>query len=262
MKTGELIRYSRSLIKGKRGRLLLICLLPVCGAVTLRTAETAVYCMMLYLGGKPAELFSSETAMLAAAVFAALRCMVCAPLRFAAAQRLWENAEGREQLTPVTEFLTRGSFLRRSAVAAFLVKLTGALALIPAAVSGSTAYLALRDGAGTGELFGALHCTVLTLILFVWWLKVKTGMAAVPFLMAADGGLSPIKLIIRSHRLMRGRRRVFVFLAFRYLLPAVFLFPLPEAGTAAALSISIFLREDEYREERRASMITGYRRTA
>ena len=262
MKTGELIRYSRRLIKGQRAGLLLICLLPVCASVTLRTAETAAYCMMLYLGGRPAELFASETAMLAAAVFAALRCIVCAPLRFAAARRLWENTERSGRLTPVTELLTQGRFLRRSAGAAFLVKITGALALMPAAASGAAAYLVLHDGAGTEELFGALHCTVLTVILLVWWIKVKTGMAAVPFLMAADDGISPVRLLIRSQRLMRGRKRVFVFLAFRYLLSAFFLFPLPEAGTAAALSVSIFLREDEYREERRAAMIKSSIRTA
>jgi len=262
MKTGELIRYSRGLIRGRRGRLLLICLLPVCGRLTLRAAETALLCLMLYFGGRPAELFVSDTVLLCAAVFAALRCMVCAPLSYAAAHRLRETAEDEDGFTPVTELLTSSSFLRRSVAAAFLVRLTGALALIPAAASGSCAWLLLRDGAGTWELFAALHCTVLTALLLVWWIKVKTGMAAVPFLMVADSGISPLRLVIRSQRLMRGRKRVFIFLAIRYLFPALLLFPLPEAGTAAALSVSIFLREDEYLEERRAAMITGCRKTA
>ena len=262
MKTGELIRYSRGLIKGQRGRLLLICLLPVCGRLTLRAAETALFCLMLYFGGRPAELFTSDTVLLCGAVFAALRCMVCAPLSYASAHRLWETAAGKDSFTPVTELLTGSRFLRKSTAAAFLVRLTGALALIPAAASGSCAWCLLREGAGTWELFAALHGTVLTALLLVWWIKVKTGMAAVPFLMAADSSISPLRLIIRSQRLMRGRKRVFISLALRYLFPALLLFPLPEAGTAAALSVSIFLREDEYREERRAAMIKSSIRTA
>lgn len=262
MKTGELIRYSRRLIRGKRCRLLLICLLPVCGRLTLRAAETAVFCLLLYFGGKPGELFTSDTALLCAAVTAALRCMACAPLSYAAAHRLWETVQGAEELTPATELLSGGRFLRRSTAAAFIVRLISALALLPAAASGACAYLLLRDGAGTWELFAALHCTVLTMLLLVWWIKVKTGMAAVPFLMAEYGGVSPLRLVVRSQRLMRGRKRVFVSLAFRYLFPALLLFPLPEAGTAAALSVSIFLREDEYREERRTAAITELRRTA
>lgn len=262
MKTGELIRYSRKLIKGRRAGLLLVCLLPLCGRLTLHTAETAVYCLMLYAGRRPAELFTGDTAFLTAAVFAALRCILCAPLDCAAAHRLREAADGKKVFTPVTDLLSRGRFLRRSTAAAVIHRIVSGLALAPALLSAGMTYTLFSRGGDTEEVFALLHSSVLTALLIWWWLKVKTGMAAVPFLMADSPDTSALRLTIRSMKMLRGRKHILVFLGLRYALPGLLLFPLPEAGTAAALSISIFLREDEYRRQREISVTAAAKKTA
>ena len=91
MKTHQLIRYSRQKIAGRRGEILLICLVPLSAEIFLLLGEAAVYCIMLYFGDlNPAELFTAgnieQTIM--AVLFVITRIIVMPPLWCAVSVRI------------------------------------------------------------------------------------------------------------------------------------------------------------------------------
>ncbi|MBR2283599.1 MAG: hypothetical protein IJ874_04150 [Ruminococcus sp.] len=250
MPFGELVRFSKGLLKDRRSELTLICLLPVCASLSCRAAETAACCLLLYFfqpENGALSLFSGDILLqtLFTAALSLLRLIIVSPLYFAAAERLWSVCcEG--QSVPLTQLLSDKGFILRSILVQLLRRLISAAALAPALLTGYQVYRILSGGGGTDELFLALHLSVLTLILLSGWIWVITGTSAAPFL-AAEYHESPLRTVFRSFRLLRGRKKVILRIFIRYFIPAAAIAPLPELGLCTGLCTAIFLREDEYR---------------
>lgn len=253
MRVRELIRYSEGLLRGRRLRTTLVCLMPAAAEIFFRTAEACVYVMLLYFGGAaPIALFSGENILqpLITAGFAAVRWTAAAPLSYAAAYRLCGICSGRPDAA-LSDVLADGRSIRRSIAALIWTKLAGLLAVAPAVFFGITAYSLFTEGGGTFRSFMTLHAAALTVISVGIWLSVKLSMVAVPYLLAEYPQKSAFRTVLLSLRLMSGRRVIFIRLIFAYL-PAmltVIAAPFALAGlkTAFAQSIDIFIREEEYR---------------
>lgn len=254
MKLRELIRYSKALLKNNRISTMIICLLPFLPEIFFRFAEATIYSLILYFGNmKPLALFSGENPLqIVIAVFiSVLRLLTTAPLIYVSAFRLCEICydSRRKNFTSVSEIFINGRNFRRSLAVSLWTKFIGLIALVPAGVSGIIAYYFFMN---TDNLLIIVQTIVLTIVSLFLWINVRLTLLAVPFLMAHFPQKSVFRLVFHSFRFMRGRRADIFKLFTAYSFPIITLITapyfLPEMMTAFALSISIYVREDDYSE--------------
>lgn len=252
----KLIRYSGALLRGRRTVTGLVCLLPAAAWVFFRSAEACFYAMFLYFSGKaPLSLFDGSIPLQTAVTigFTIVRWTVTAPLVYICAYRLCEIcSEKSAPLTPLTTVLTAKGSVGRSISALVWVKLFSFIALIPAAFFGTAAYRIFNARSDTSGLFMTLHAVSLTVVSLVIWLSLKLSFTAVPFLLVKYPERSSLRTVLYSIRFMRGRRRVFMKLSL-ICLPMMLSviavpFVLPVLCTSFALSVDIFIKEEEYLE--------------
>lgn len=256
MKIRELTGFSRHLLKGRRLRTAMICILPFAASLFFRTAEACVYSLLLYFGEmKPIELFSGRNrAQLAIAVFfTILRWTVCAPLIYGAACRLCEiTAEKRPPYRRFSDIILSRRSFRRSVAAQLWVKLFSMAALVPTIFFGTTAYSLFVTSRTAGELFMTAHAIVLTAVSAVIWLTVRLSLAAVPLFLVKFPRVSVFRVVIGTLGFMKGRRSTLLRLLAAYtpMLLSIAAIPyiLPEMMTAYSLSIDIYIKEKEYLE--------------
>lgn len=252
MKLRELTRYSKALLKNNRISTMIICLLPFLPEIFFRFAEATVYSLILYMGDiKPLSLFSGENPLqVTVAVLSSLfRWLTTSPLIYISAFRLCEICydSRRKNFTPISEVFLNGRNFRRSLAVSLWTEFIGLLALIPAGVAGTASYYFITN---TDNLFVIVQIIVLTIILLFFWLNVRLTLFTVPFLMAHFPHKSVFRLVFYSFRFMHGRHTDIFRLFAAYMLPVLIAAPcfLPEMMTAFALSISIYIREDDYSE--------------
>lgn len=253
MKLRELIKYSKALLKHNRISTILVCLMPFMPEIFFRSSEATIYSLLVYIGEmNPLSLFSGENPLqVTIAVFIMiLRWFTTAPLVYVSNYRLCEICyENRNNFTPLSEVLINGRNFRRSLAVSLWTKLIGILALIPAGICGLTAYYFIMN---TDDLFMVVQAFVLTIVSLYFWLNVRLTLFVVPFLMAHFPQKSVFKLVWYSFRFMRGRRGGMIKLFMAYAFPMITLITapyfLPELMTAFSLSISIYVREDDYSE--------------
>lgn len=271
MKTYELISYSRRRIKGNRRRILLICLLPLGAELFFRTAETALYSILLYFGEMPpTALFTGENSehLAIAAIFAALRLFICPPLWCAAAVRMKEFTDEKGKKTSFSDMLLNGRFIRRSISAAFWTKMVSAAASIPSILLAGFAVQLVSKGADSRGLIIASNAAALSAAFAFFWLTVRASLTAVPFLLAEFPKKGGFSAVMSSLKFMRGRRKMPLLLAAAYILPMLTIvaipFLIPELAAAFSIGISIYLKEDEYvlgeQEEFQSGRVGFYRK--
>lgn len=254
MKLRELIKYSKTLLKHNRISTIIVCLLPFLPEILFRSVETTVYSLLLYIGEmNPLSLFSGENPLqVTIAVFIMiLRWLTTAPLAYVSAYRLCEICydNNRHNFTPLSVILINGRNFRRSLAVSLWTKFIGILALIPAGICALTAYYFIMN---TDDLFMVVQAVVLTIVSLYFWLNVRLTLLAVPFLMAHFPQKSVFKLVWYSFRFMHGRHTSMLKLFMAYAFPVMTIvtapYFLPELMTAFSLSISIYVREDDYSE--------------
>lgn len=251
MRVSELVRYSRKLLKHKRGKVMLLCLLPFGAELAFRSAEAAVCCLVLYFGSAvPAELFTGGSPELAVctAVCGVLRIVFCPPLLYGVIRKLVMLSGGKTS-PAMTDLLTDLRFVRRSITAELWCRAIGIAAAVPVIVSGGAFCRIASNGGGEDALFGLLVTGAGTLLLAVLWLSVRLSLTAVPFLTVMDVRRSTLSTALYSLRFLSGRKSLLVRLMAVYALPVLSLaglpFFLPELMTAFTLCLSIFLLEDQ-----------------
>ncbi|MDE6664916.1 MAG: hypothetical protein K2K14_01825 [Ruminococcus sp.] len=257
MKLREVIRYSKDLLKKRRISTMIICLLPLSSELFFRFAEATVYSLVLYFGDiNPVSLFSGENPLqiLTAVSSSVLRWFVGSPLIYAVSFRLCEVCyENRtHRFTTLSEILLNGKNFRRSLAVSLWTKIIGVVTLLPAGICGMTAYYFIVNGKTTNDLFITVHAIVFTVVSLFLWLNVRITMMTVPFLMAHFPNKSVFRLVCCSFRFMRGRHTDILKLFASYILPMMTIvsipYLIPEVMTAFSLSISIYIREDDYSE--------------
>ena len=251
MKVRELMRFSRKYLKGKRTAVLIVCMLPLGAELIFRLAEAVIYSLLLYYGYmQPMDILTGAVGIQLASwsLFTLIRWLVCAPLYYASAVRLNEICRERKKYTPVSSIILGRRSFRRCTGAVLLTKLIGIIFSLPVIISAVWAYrLIERD-----KLFPALHALAAAAFSLYIYLSVKINILSIPFLMAEYRDKSILRIIFGSFRLLRKRKIILLKLIFTYgimmltiiAVPYVF----PEFMTAFSLSISIFIREDEYFE--------------
>lgn len=257
MKLREVTRYSKDLLKKHRISTMIICLLPLSSELFFRFAEATVYSLVLYFGDiNPLSLFSGENPLqvLTAVLSSLMRWLVGSPLIYAVSFRLCEVCyENRQRpFTPLSEILLNGRNFRRSLAVSLWTKIIGLVSLVPVGICGMTAYYFIVNGKDTNDLFITIHAIVFTVVSLFFWLNVRITMLAVPFLMAHFPQKSVFRLVFGSFRFMKGRHADIMKLFSSYILkmlPVVSVpYLIPEVMTAFSLSISIYIREDDYSE--------------
>ena len=173
MRIRELSGYTENMIKGKRWELLLLCLLPIGGELLLRSAEAALYSLMLYFGTiRPIDLFTginTEQTVLSA-IFILLRFLIMPPLWCGLGARLMLFAEGKKEPKRLSRYLSSGKFILRSISANFFVCLISALFLLPIVAAFALGIYLLSDGAAGAELFVAVNLIALGIFLGIRWI--------------------------------------------------------------------------------------------
>ena len=257
MKLREVIKYSKDLLKKHRISTMIICLLPLSSELFFRFAEATVYSLVLYFGDiNPLSLFSGENPLqvLTAVLSSLMRWCIGSPLIYAVSFRLCEVCyENRQRpFTPLSEILLNGRNFRRSLAVSLWTKIIGLVSLVPVGICGMTAYYFIVNGKDTNDLFITIHAIVFTVVSLFLWLNVRITMLAVPFLMAHFPQKSVFRLVFGSFRFMKGRHTDIMKLFSSYILkmiPVVSVpYLIPEVMTAFSLSISIYIREDDYSE--------------
>ncbi len=266
MKVRELIRYSKGLLAGRRAKTMMICILPLGAELFFRSAEAAVYSLMLYFGGyAPINLFGGDEPLqlAVAAATALLRWVTAAPLMYAAAMRLYSiTAEKNEpRHKPFSRILLRKCTLKRSISAKLWTKTIGLFTLVPVVFFGTSAYTLLSGKLYAREAFLAINAVFLTLVSLLIWAALKLSFAAVPFLLVRYPKRTAFRTVIYSIGFMRGRKSVLLRLIAVYLPQMLTIAGLPYGLTklmnAFSLSIDIFIKEDEYLEANRADSRRG-----
>jgi hypothetical protein len=263
VKIRELLPFVRKMLRGRLPVTMSICMLPLLAELSFRSAEAAVYSLMLYFGRlRPAELFSGSGTFQPAvsAVSMLLRMTVTAPLIYGAAVRLTELCS-EESLTPLGDVLVSRRNFRRSLTAELIKRVLGLAALLPAAFFGTAAWRMLMSGGTAGDLFMTVHAFVLTAVSLGMWAALRIGLSALPYLMATYPERSVLRLAFTAMRLTRGRKMVLVKLAAAELPLALTVAGLPFALTRImagwALCISITVKEEEYNERDKAQAGVG-----
>lgn len=256
MKIRKLMSYSRNSLKGRRIELLLICLLPIGAELFLRTAESALYSLMIYFGNiAPVDLFSGKNTEQAviSVLFALLRCLAMPMLWCGLAARLMVFAEKKRETLAFSDMLLSGKFILRAISASFFARLISAVILLPSLSAVAYAIYLLSDGAKGGELIFSANLIALGIIIFIYWAGIRLSLTAVPFLLWKFKNISALKVVFFTLRFMRKRRRFPLMLALTYLPPVMTIalapYFIPEWAAAYAVGISIFLKEDETADE-------------
>ena len=261
MKIMELIRFSRGLLKGRRARTMMICILPLGAELFFRFAEAAVYSMLLYFGDiKPIRLFGGSDPIQLCVTIAStlLRLLTAAPLMYTAAYRLYgmTSEVPKKRSEAFSRILLRKCTFRRSISAALWTKAAGLLSLAPAVFFGTAAYGLIEDKLEPRNAFFAANAVFLTGVSVLLWLSLKLSFSAVPYILVRYPKLTAFRAMIFSVDFMRGRKSVPLRLLAVYLPQMLTLAGLPYAMTklmtAYSLSIDIFIKEDEYLEADRA----------
>ena len=256
MKLHELIKYSKALLKHRRISTVMVCLLPLFPEIFFRCIEATIYGMLIYVGEvQPIQLFSGENPIqiTIAVSFIVIRWLASAPLVYVSAYRLceicYDNDKPNQNLTLLSEiFVNRRNFFRSLALSLW-TKVIGILALLPAGLCGVMTYYLIMN---TDDLFIVVQSVVFTILSLYLWLNVRLTLFVVPFLMAHFPHKSVFRMVMYAFRFMRGRRtgmiKLFVTYLFPVVVPLTSLYFLPELMTALSLSISIYVREDDYSE--------------
>ena len=261
MKIRELIRFSRGLLKGRRARTMMICILPLGAELFFRFAEAAVYSMLLYFGNiEPIRLFggSSPVQLGVTAASTLLRLLTTAPLMYAAAYRLYGMTSElpQKRCGAFSRILLRKCTFKRSISAALWTKAVGLLALAPAVFFGTAAYGLTGEKLSPREAFLAANALFLTGVSVILWLSLKLSFAAVPYILVRFPKMTAFRALVSSVGFMRGRKSVLLRLLAVYLPQMLTIAGLPYAltklMTAFSLSIDIVIKEDEYLEADRA----------
>lgn len=254
MRIRELSGYTENMIKGKRWELLLLCLLPIGGELLLRSAEAALYSLMLYFGTiRPIDLFTginTEQTVLSA-IFILLRFLIMPPLWCGLGARLMLFAEGKKEPKRLSRYLSSGKFILRSISANFFICLISALFLLPIVAAFALGIYLLYDGAAGAELFVAVNLIALGIFLGIRWIYLRFGLTAVPFLLLKKGELSAFRIVLFTIKFMRHRGKFPLKLILTYLLPVLIIPPyfIPKIAVSYAVGISIFFKEDENAHE-------------
>ncbi|MBR6968289.1 MAG: hypothetical protein IKH78_07105 [Ruminococcus sp.] len=266
MKARELIRYSAGLLRGRRARTMMICILPLGAELFFRFAEAAAYSLLLYYGGtEPIRLFggSSPVQLAVAVICTLLRWITAAPLTYAAAERLYSVTSDPPYRLRRTfsQSLLKKRTLRRSISALLWTKVLGLLALAPAVFFGVTAYGVLGGKTGPLEVFLGVNAVFLCMASAYIWLSLKLSFTAVPYLLVRFPGKTAFRTVLYSVGFMSGRKRVMIRLIALYLPRLLTVAGLPSAltglKTAYSLATDIFIKEDEYLETDRADSGLG-----
>lgn len=266
MKAMELIRYSAGLLKGRRARTMMICILPLGAELFFRFAEAAAYSLLLYFGGaEPIRLFggSSPVQLAVAVLCTLLRWITSAPLTYAAAERLLcITSEPAQRLRRTfSQSLLKKRTLKRSISALLWTKVTGLLALAPAVFFGVTAYGVLRGKTGPLEVFLGVNSLFLGMAALYMWLSLKLSFTVVPYLLVRMPEKTAFRTVLYSVGFMNGRKRVIIRLTALYLPQLLTVAGIPSGltglKTAYSLATDIFIKEDEYLETDRADSGLG-----
>ena len=261
MKIRELIRFSRGLLRGRRARTMMICILPLGAELFFRFAEAAVYSLLLYFGEiEPIRLFGGSSPIQLGVTSASmlLRLLTTAPLMYAAAYRLYGMTSElpQKRCEAFSRILLRKCTFKRSISAALWTKAAGLLALAPAVFFGTAAYGLIGEKLSPREAFLAANAIFLTAVSVVSWLSLKLSFTAIPYLLVRFPKLTAFRAMIFSVGFMKGRKNVLLRLLAVYLPQMLTIAGLPYAltklMTAFSLSIDIFIKEDEYLEADRA----------
>ena len=250
MKVRELMRFSGKYLKGRRTAVLMICMLPTGAGLTFRLAEAAIYSMLLYYGYmKPMDILTGASVIQLAAwsLFTLMRWLVCIPLYYAAAVRLSEICHEKKHFTPISSIILGRRSFRRS-MGMLLTKLIGIVFSLPVIISVVWGYKLI----GRDKLFPALHAFAAALFFLCIYISVRINLFAVPFLMAEYRDKNIFRIILCSFRLLRKRKGILLrlILTYGFLMLTIVAIPylFPEFMTAFSMSISIFIREEEYFE--------------
>lgn len=261
MKIRELIRFSRGLLRGRRARTMMICILPLGAELFFRFAEAAVFCMLLYFGEmQPIKLFGGNNPiqLFVTAASTLLRLVTAAPLMYAAAYKLcgMTSEAPQKRRESFSRILLRKCTFKRSISAALWTKAASLLALTPAVFFGTAAYGLMGERLAPREAFLAANAIFLTGVSVVLWLSLKLSFTAVPYLLVRFPKLTAFRAMIFSVGFMKGRKSVPLRLLAVYLPQMLTIVGLPygltKLMTAFSLSIDIFIKEDEYLEADRA----------
>lgn len=254
MKLREIIKYSKILLKNNRINIMIICILPLIPEIFFRFTEATIYSLILYFNDlNPISLFRYEnTLQITISIFSfILRWITISPLMYISAFRLCEICydNRRKNFTPISQILINGRNFRRSLIASLWIKVIGTVSLVPAVLSGITAYHSIMD---KDNMFMFTQSIVLTIIFIFLWINIRITLFSVPFLMAHFPNKSVFKIVLYSFKFMNGRYTdiLKIFITYSFPIITVICLPyfLPELMTAFALSISIYVREDDYSE--------------
>lgn len=267
MKLRELTRYSAGLIKGRRCEILLLCLLPIGTALFLRTAEAALYSLMMYFGNiRPIDLFTMKNTeqVVLSALFSLLGFLVMPPLWCGLGARLMMIANGSDDPSAFSDMLLSGKFILRAVSAAFFSKLISAALFVPCIAFAAAGIHIIADGADGTRLISAVNFIALSVGSALYWASVRLGLTAVPFLLWHYRRLSSFRTVLLSLRFMRGRRSLPLKLMVTHLPLSLTIaaapYFIPQWAVSYAVGISIFLKEDETADER-AYIQSGYGRS-
>lgn len=251
MSITELTVYSRRLLKGRRKEMFLLCMLPLGTLLFFRLFEITIYSLLLFFGGvSPAGLFVGDNSVqtVTSVLFMLFRQIFFCPLLFAVSFRFFEIYRG-ESVSSISEFLTNGRFLRKSILSGIFGKILSLAAMIPTVMGFYHALEILKGGADSRDIFKATQFAVGSLIFLLLWFRIKLSLAALPFLMAEIPEKNSFSLVLYSLKFMSGRTGTVLRLFLLYLLPLVTIvgipFVMPEIMAALAVSIDIFMKEDE-----------------
>jgi len=262
MKSKEITRYSKNLLKGRRTVTSLICLLPVFAEIFIRFTEASAYSLLLYFcETPPVSLFTGKsTAQTAVAVTGGIiRLVSVSPLLFASAKRLCEICSESGRVTPFADVITDRRFLAKSISASMLSKAIGLFALVPAILFGITAYSLIVQESKPEITFMGVNACILSAISVCGWISVKITLSALPFMMYYFPEKNIFSLTVYTVKFMNSRKMSLLKLGLTNLagLLAVFPYKFPEFMTSISLSISIYVKEDEYSERNRIESGTG-----
>lgn len=264
MKIRKIIGYSDKLMSGNRLKCMLLCAALAGTELFFRLAEASFYSILLYFGkAVPAGLFSLGDPLrtIFTLTCTSLRILCTAPLIYAAACRFVGICGENRQLknAPLSRLILSKRNYRRSLAALLISKAVGVIFMIPTVFFGSFAYKLISESIGSEssvKLFTAVHAAVMTILSFGIWVWAKLSLMSVPFLMAEKPKESVLRLSVHSFAFMKGRRTTFVKLLLYWVPQMLFIATIPYAlmglCSAAALSVNIFMKEDEYRESNKA----------
>lgn len=253
MRSKEITAYSKKLLKGRRINTALICMLPVFAEIFIRFTEASVYSLLLYFGELPprslfTDISPAQTAI--AVTGGIIRFAVVSPLLFASAKRLCEICSDNGKITSFTDIISDGHFLMHSFTASAVSKIFSAVFLAVPVFLGFTAYSLISGNKGNEITFIEVNACILTAISFFSWISLKISLSALPFLMFYFPEKNIFSLAIYTIKFMSRRKMSIIRLFVTRIPMLVVLFPrsFPEFMTALSLSISIYVKEDEYSE--------------